>query len=151
RFRLALLEDDAGFRLALRADCRCTALSLSSQTSLFSRGKRLDALAIDLGFFQHSRNQLLLMALDLSFLHLDLAFFLDLLHLYLLSGHLLLHHIGLQLVGLVSLRLLATALLGKLRLLDVEVALRLGLARRRSSLGNHAVLVGLRLGYSRFA
>ena len=53
--------------------------------------------------------------------------FLDLLHLDLFGDDLLLHDVGLQFVRLVGLCLLTTRRLGELRLLDVEVALRLSL------------------------
>ncbi len=111
----------------------------------------LDALTLDLRALQHRRDQFLLVAQNLGFLHLDLALFLHLLHLHLLGGHLLQHDVGLQFVRLVGRGLLPAALLGILRLLDLEVALRLGLPRLRSRLGNHPLLVSLRLGHGRFA
>ena len=108
------------------------------------RGERLDALALDLGLLQHGRDQLLLAAQDFCFLHLDLLLLLDLLHLHLLRHDLLLHDVGLDLVGLVGLRLLPLDGSLVLRLLHVEVALRLGLLGQRQRLGQHALLVGLR-------
>ena len=67
------------------------------------------------------------------------------------ATHLLLHDVGLDLVGLVGLRLLLLDDLQVLGLLDVEVALRLGLLGLRQRLGEHALLVGLRLGDGGFA
>ena len=55
------------------------------QALLLGFGERLDALTLDLGLLQHGRDQFLLAAVDLGFLHLDLLLFLDLLHLHLLS------------------------------------------------------------------
>ena len=72
------------------------------QTSLLRRSQVLNPLALDLGALQHRRDQFLLVAQDLGFLHLDLAFLLHLLHLHLLSRHLLQHDVGLQLVRLVG-------------------------------------------------
>ena len=51
-------------------------------------GHVLDALPLDLGGLEHGGDQLLFVAQDLRFLHLDLALALHLLHLHLLGGHL---------------------------------------------------------------
>ena len=91
----------------------------------------LDPLTLDLRAFQHRRDQLLLVTQNLGLLHLHLLLLLDLLHLHLFGNDLLLHHVRLQFIRLVGLRLLPTSRLGKLRLLDVEVALRLSLLRER--------------------
>ena len=71
------------------------------------------------------------MTQNLSLLHLDLLLLLDLLHLHLFGNNLLLHHVRLQLVSFVGLGLLTPRGLRELRLLDVEVALSLGLFRQR--------------------
>ena len=109
-------------------------------------GQRLDPLPLDLGLLQDGRDQLLLAARDLGLLHLDLLLLLDLLDPDLLGDDLLLHDVGLDLVGLVRLRLLLLDRLVVLRLLDLQVALRLGLLGLRERLGEHPLLVGLRLG-----
>ena len=73
------------------------------------------------------------------------------LHLHLFGDHLLQHDIGLQLVCFVGHGLLAAALLGILRLLDIQIALRLRLPGLRGSLGDDTFLVGLRLGDGGFS
>ena len=151
RFGLAFLEDDRGLGFALGANGRCAAFGFDGQARLLRGGEILDALALDLRLFQHGRDQLLLVAQDFGFLHFDLLFFLDLLHLHLLRDDLLLHDVGLDLVGLVRLRLLLAALLGELRFLDIQIALRLGLLGQRLRLGQHALLVGSGLGDGGFA
>ena len=110
-----------------------------------------DALPLDLRLLQNRGDQFFLVPQDLGFLHLHLALFFDLLYLDLLGDHALLHDIGLELVGLVGLGFLPAGRLGKLRLLDVEVALGFGLPSERSGLGDHAILVARSLGDGRFA
>ena len=101
------------------------AFGFGHQTLSFRCGQRLDPLTFDLRLLQHGRNQFLLAAVDFRFLHFDLLFFLDLLHLHLLSDDLLLHDVGLDVVGFVSLRLLALGDFEVLRSLDLEIALSL--------------------------
>ena len=127
------------------------AFGFDRQPALLRFGEHLDALPLDLGLLQHGRDQLLLAAQDLGFLHLDLLLALDLLHAHRLGDDLLLHDVGLDLVGLVGLRLLLLDRLDVVGLLDLEVALRLGLLGLRQRLGEHALLVGLRLGDRRLA
>ena len=79
---------------------------LDRQPALLGVGQHRDPLALDLGLLQHGRDQLLLAAHDLRFLHLDLLLALDLLDAHRLGDDLLLHDVGLDLVGLVGLRLL---------------------------------------------
>src|SRR5207248_192171 len=84
--------------------------SLPVETIVFRQ--RLDALTLDFRLFQHGCDQLLLVTLNLRFLHLDLLLFLDLLHLHSFGNHRLLLDVGLDLIGLVSLRLLLLDHLG---------------------------------------
>ena len=72
---------------------------------------------------QHGRDQFFFAAVDFRVLHLDLSFFLDLLHLHLFRNHLLLHDVGLNVVSLVGLRLLFLRDFQVLRFLDFEIAL----------------------------
>ena len=76
----AFLEDDLGFGFALLADRRSVAFGFGHQALLFGVRQSLDALTLDLGLLQHGRDQFLLAAVDFGLLHLDLCFFLDLLH-----------------------------------------------------------------------
>ena len=77
--------------------------------------------------------------------------FLDLLDLDLFGDDLLLHDVGLELVGFVGLGLLAACGFGELGLLDVEVALGLGLFGQRGGLGDDALLIGGGFGYGGFS
>jgi hypothetical protein len=68
-----------------------------------------------------------------------------------LGRHLLLHDVGLDVIRLVRLRLLLLRDFEVLRFLDFEIALRFGLLGLRKRLGQHALLIGLRLRDRRFA
>jgi len=94
-------------------------------------------------------DQLFLMPQDLGLLHLDLLFFLDLLHLHRFRRHLLLHDVGLDLVRLVGLRLLPLGDFEIVRLLDLKIARGFGLLGLRKRLRQNTLLVGLRLGDGR--
>src|SRR6266853_579220 len=83
----------------------CAAMAAISPV-LLRFGQRLDAAAFHLGGLEYRGDQLALAALDFRFLHLNLRFFLDLLHLHRLGYQLLLHDAGLDVVCLVGLRLL---------------------------------------------
>ena len=144
RLGLALLEDDLGFGLALLTDRRSVTFGFRHEALLLGLGDRLDALTLDLGLLQHGRDQFFLAAIDFGLLHLDLSFFLDLLHAHALGNHLLLHDVRLDVVRLVGLRLLLLGDFEVLRFLDLEVALRFGLLGLRQRFRQHAFLVGLR-------
>jgi len=96
--------------------------------------------------FEHRRDQLTLAALNFSFLHGNLAGFLDLLDLDLLGHYLLLHDIGLDLVRLVCGRLLLLDSFEEIRLLELEIALSFRLRRLRKCFRKDAFLIGLRFG-----
>jgi len=76
---------------------------------------------------------------------------LDALDFHRLGRHLLLHDVRFNLVSLVGLRLLFLGGLEILRLLDLEVALRLCLLCNLEILGQYAFLIFLRLGCCGFA
>src|SRR6266576_3691905 len=124
---------------------------LHHQALFLGHGQRLDALTLDLGLLQYRRNEFLLATIDLGFLHLDLAFFLHLLHPHAFGDHLLLHDVCLDVVRLVSLRLLLLGNFEVLRFLDLQIALRLGLLGLRQRFGQYPFLVGLRLRNRSFA
>jgi len=123
---------------------------LRDQTLLLGRSKSFDPLTIDFGRLQHGRNQFFLAPINFRLLHLDLLLLLDLLHLHLLSNHLLLHDVGLDVISLVGLRLLTLGDFEVLRFLDLQVALRFRLLAQRQRFRQHALLIGLGLGYCRF-
>ena len=118
---------------------------------LLGVGDIFNALTFDLGALENGGDELLLMPDDLRLLNLELLLFLNLLDLHLFGDDLLLHDVGLDLIGFVGLSFLAAALLGKLCLLDIEVALRFGLFREGCGLGDDAFLVGGGFGDCCFA
>src|SRR5262249_5386929 len=56
---LALLEDDLGFGFALLANRRSVAFGFRHEALLLGLGDGLDALTLDLGLLQHSRDEFL--------------------------------------------------------------------------------------------
>ncbi len=127
------------------------AFGFHGDAGLLGVGDVFDALTLDLGAFEDGGDELLLVTEDFGLLHLDLLLLLDLLDLDLFGDDLLLHDVGLELVGFVGLGLLAACGFGELGLLDVEVALGLGLFGERERFGEDALLVGGGLGDGGFA
>src|SRR6266705_3369065 len=147
----AFFENDFGFGFALGANRRRMAFGFGDQALLFGGGEGFDPLTFDLSLFQHSRDQFFFAAIDFRFLHFDLLFLFDLHDLHLLSDDLLLHDVGLDVVGLVGFCLLLLGYFEILRFLDFKVALGFSLLGLGDCFRQHALLVGLRSSYCRFA
>ena len=111
----------------------------------------MHATPLDLGALQNRRNQFFLVTQDLGLLHLHFLLLLHLSHLDGFHHNLLLHHIGLNVISLVSLRLLPLYRFQILRALNLQIALRLGLCRKRQSFRHHTLLVSLRFCHGRRA
>src|SRR5439155_20127278 len=126
-------------------------LGFGDEPLLLGFGQGLNALTLDLGLFQHSRDKLFFTTVDLGLLYFDLLFLFDLLDLHLLGHHLLLHVVGLDVIGFIGLRLLPFRDFQELGFLDLEIARRLSLLRHRKGFCQDALLIGLRLGDRSFA
>src|SRR5579862_6192165 len=146
-FGLAFLEDDFGFRLALRADGGGLAVGFHGQLRFLGFGQCLDAFALHLRRLQHGGDQFALAPLDFGVLHGDFVLFLYLLDLHLLRDHLLLHDVGLDLISLVGGGLLLLHDLVIVGLLDLQIARGFRLLGLRQRFGQHPLLIGLRLGH----
>src|SRR5262249_41094420 len=149
-FRFALLKDDLGFGLALRADGRGLAFRFKLDALPFRFGQSFNTLALEFGLFENGGGQFALAAQNLRLLYLDLVFLLNLVYGHLFGTHLLLHHVGLNFVRLVGLGLLLFHQLRVFGFLDFKIALRLGLLRKRESFGQDALLIGFGFGDGSF-
>src|SRR5262249_9055208 len=123
----ALLEDDVGLGFALHARGVGAAFRFGDQALLLGFRQIEHPLFLDLRLLQHGSDQLILVARNLGFLHLDLLLAFNQLNFHLLGDHLLLLDVLLDLIGLVGLGLLLLDQLGIGGLLDFEVALGFGL------------------------
>ena len=71
---VAFLENDFGFRFALRANGAGMAFGFDHRLRLIGFGQGLNALALDFGRLQHGGDQFFLAAQDFGLLHLYLLF-----------------------------------------------------------------------------